>query len=157
MIRVLRFVTLLLAALGLGLGLSHVLELAPKMRYGAEMYLAVASTLYRLYGTVGAFFQVGALLAAIGLTVLVRGRPAFRATLFGTLVLALSIGLWALLVAPVNAAWSAALQTDPGTAPAAYLELRSQWEYGHVAAFAAWCAGFALLLYSVIREIPQDR
>jgi hypothetical protein len=37
MLRVWRFNTLLLAALGLVMGGTHVLELLPKMQYDAEM------------------------------------------------------------------------------------------------------------------------
>lgn len=127
------------------------------MAYDAEIYTAVTSTLYRLFGLVGGPIQVGALLAAIVLTFLVRRRPAFRPTLIGTLGLALSLGLWAALVAPVNAEWAEALRAGPASAPAAYLELRPRWEYGHVAAFAAWFAGFSILLYSVVRDVPADR
>lgn len=100
---------------------------------------------------------MGALLAAIVLTILVRGRPAFRTTLVGTLALALSLGLWAALVSPVNSEWFDALQSAPEAAPAAYLELRPRWEYGHLAAFTAWLLGFSILLYSVVREVPPDR
>lgn len=75
----------------------------------------------------------------------------------GTLGLALSLGLWSALVAPVNAEWGEAVRTAPGSASVAYRELRPRWEYGHVAAFAAWFAGFSVLLYSVVREVPADR
>lgn len=152
-----RYLTVLLAALGLGPGLAHALELAPKMQYDPELYMAVTSTLYRLFGLIGGPIQVAALLAAVVLTILVRRRPAFRPTLVGTLGLALSLGLWSALVAPVNSEWSDALRTAPGSASAAYRELRPRWEYGHVAAFAAWFAGFSVLLYSVVREVPADR
>ncbi|MCF8061166.1 MAG: hypothetical protein K9M82_01500 [Deltaproteobacteria bacterium] len=40
MLRIWRFITLLLAALGLTLGAAHVLELPPRMQYDAEMYAA---------------------------------------------------------------------------------------------------------------------
>lgn len=149
-----RFVTLLLGALGLTLGAAHTLELVPKMRYDAEMYMAATSTLYQYFGSVGAVIQVGAIVMAVVLTFLVRRRAAFRATLIGTLGLMLSLVLWAALVAPVNAEWLAVLNSAPGTAPETYLELRSRWEYGHVAAFVAWLLGFCLLLAA--SEIDRD-
>ena len=159
MLRTWRFVTLLLAALGLTLGAAHVLELPPKMAYDAEMYAAVTSTLYRLFGAIGGPVQVAAVVAAAVLTYLVRGRPTFRLTLAGTLGLALSIVLWALLVAPVNAEWGRVLASPGGgeSVPATYARLRPRWEYGHVMAFAAWLAGFCLLLLSVIAETPPSR
>ena len=156
MLRTCRFISLLLAALGLTFGAAHVLELPPKMQYDAEMYAAVTSTLYRLFGSVGAVVQIGALLAAIVLTFLVRGRPAFRLTLLGTVGLVLSIVLWGVLVAPVNVEWLRVIESTPMSVPEAYLQLRPRWEYGHVAAFAAWLTGFGLLMFSVLIETPVD-
>lgn len=152
MLRTWRFITLLLAALGLTLGAAHVLELPPKMRYDAEMYTAVTSTLYQLFGSVGAAVQIGSLFAGIVLTFMVRRRPAFRLTLLGTFGLVLSLSLWAVLVAPVNAEWLQIMQAAPESAPAAYLRLRTRWEYGHVVAFVAWLIGFSLLLLAALRE-----
>lgn len=157
MLRACRFICLLFAALGLILGGAHVLELPPRMDYEAELYATVTSTLYRLFGSVGAFLQVGSILSAAVLAFLVRGRPSFRLTLFGTLGLVLSLVLWITLVAPVNAAWLQVMQSAPESVPSAYERLRPRWEYGHVAAFAAWFIGFTLLLLSVIQETPRDR
>jgi len=157
MIRFNRFATLLLGALGLTPGAAHVLELGPKMQYDAEMYMAVTSTLYRFFGSIGALIQLGAILMAITLTLLVRHQPAFRQTLFGTLGLVLSMALWAVLVAPVNAEWLEIMKSAPDFAPEAYRRLRPRWEYGHVAAFVAWLAGFCLLLLSVLARTPPDR
>ncbi len=157
MLRTCRFFTILLAALGLTLGAAHVLEMPPKMQYDAQMYAAVTSTLYRLFGSLGAVIQIGATLAAIVLTFFVRGRPAFRACLFGTLGLVLSLVLWGALVAPVNAEWIRVAESAPESVPQVYLQLRTRWEYGHLAAFAAWLIGFGLLLLSVVIETPSDR
>src|SRR5688500_17385930 len=44
-LRFFRFATLILAALGLSLGVSHTLELPAKMNYGGDLYMAVTSTL----------------------------------------------------------------------------------------------------------------
>lgn len=157
MLQTCRFITLVLAALGLAPGVAHVLELPPKMHYDAELYAAVTSTLYRLFGSVGAAFQIGAILMAAVLTFLVRGRPAFRRTFFGTLGLVLSLVLWTALVAPVNAQWLEVIQSAPAAVPAAYLRLRPRWEYGHVAACAAWFTGFSLLILSVLTETSVHR
>jgi hypothetical protein len=156
-LRTWRFITLMLAALGMTMGAAHMLELPPKTQYDAQMYAAVNSTLYRLYGIVGGFIQVAAILAAAVLSFLVRDRPAFRLTLCGTLCLVLSLGLWVALVQPVNAEWLQALQTTPESVPEAYIRLRDRWEYGHVAAFIAWLSGVSLLVLSVLAETPTDR
>jgi len=44
-----RFVALLLVAMGLSLGAAHALEMSVKMRDGADMYTAVLSTIYGYY------------------------------------------------------------------------------------------------------------
>jgi hypothetical protein len=151
MLRFWWLVTLLLAALGLVMGGAHLLELPVKMLYEPALYMRVTSTLYRYYGLVGGPVQVLAFLTAAGLAWRVRGRPAFRATLAGALGLALSLLLWYLLVQPVNAAWADALRAGPAEAVRAYARLRSRWEYGHLAAFVAWVAGFVLLLRGALR------
>ncbi|MCE8032207.1 DUF1772 domain-containing protein [Billgrantia tianxiuensis] len=155
MFRVWWHFTLLITALGLVMGGAHVLELPIRMQYDPEFYMRVTSTLYPYFGFVGGPIQVVAILAAGVLTWMVREHVAFRTTLAGTACLGLSLGLWFLLVQPVNAAWAEALQASPADAVQAYAQLRSRWEYGHVAAFIAWCLGFALLLNGVVREAIQ--
>jgi hypothetical protein len=158
LLRIVRFAALLLTALGLSMGLSHTLELPPKMHYDAELYTAVTSTLYRFYGWIGAILQLGSLIAVALLCRLVYGRRSFPLTLAALLALALSLGLWAAIVQPVNTQWAQVLHASPSTAPAAYLRLRPRWEYGHVAAFIAWLSGFVCLALSMQLEIlPQNK
>jgi hypothetical protein len=152
MLQLCRFLTLLLGALGLALGTAHVLELPPKMAYDAQLYAAVTSTLYRLFGSVGALFQIGAVLAAATLVWLVRRRGSFRLVLAGCLALVLSLLLWGALVAPVNATWLRTMESAPASVPAVYAQLRGRWEYGHVAAFAAWLVGYCLLVLGSLRD-----
>jgi hypothetical protein len=117
------------------LGGAHVLELPPKMAYEPALYAEVTSSLYRLFGSVGAFIQVFALLAAAFLSFRVRGRPGFRLTLLGTAV----------------------IESSPASVPETYARLRPRWEYGHVAAFAAWLFGFACLLASLLVGTPDGQ
>ncbi len=153
MLRGFWLITLLFAALGLVMGGSHVLELPVHMDYDPRFYMQVTSTLYRYFGLVGGPIQVLALILSAVLTWQVRGRFAYRSTLLGTLCLALSLLLWFMLVQPVNMAWLEALRSGPTGAVESYAQLRSRWEYGHVAAFAAWLGGFTLLLHGLIREV----
>lgn len=150
--RALRFWLLVFAALGLAPGAAHVMELPVKMGYAPELYAAVTSTLYALYGSVGAATQVAALLCSAWATFRLRKTASFRSTLSGTLLLGLSLVLWTALVAPVNAEWAHAFTGPPEAIPAAYARLRARWEYGHVATFVAWLAGFCVLLLSVLRD-----
>ena len=98
-----RFLTLMLAGLGLTLGAAHVLELPPKMAYEPALYAEVTSTLYRLFGSVGAVIQISSVVVAAILTWLVRRQVSSTLTLFGCLGLVLSLILWGALVTPVNA------------------------------------------------------
>lgn len=157
MLKMLWMLTLVLAALGLVMGGAHLLEMPVRMSYEPGFYLEVTSTLYRYFGMVGGPLQVLALVLAALVTWRVRGRPAHVATLAGTVCLALSLLLWSLLVQPVNAAWREALGSGGVDAVQAYERLRERWEYGHLAAFAAWLMGFTLLLYGVLREVPRRR
>jgi hypothetical protein len=156
-LRTWRFITLFLAACGMAMGLAHILELPAKMRYDATLYAAVNTTLYQLYGVVGALVSVLTIVAAVVLSVLSRRRPSFSFALLGTMCLLLSLGLWFTLVQPVNLEWHRALQSTAASVPEIFLHFRDEWEYGHVATFVAWLAGFAFLLRSVIVETPSDQ
>jgi hypothetical protein len=148
-----RFVALLLASLGLVMGGAHVLELPARMKYDDDMYQAVTTSLYAWFGVVGGALQVSALIAAIWLAVLVRRRSSFLLTLSGVLCLAVSLGLWAALVQPVNVEWSLIPANNPSQALEAYRQCRDRWEYGHVAAFVTWLAGLISLQMSILREL----
>lgn len=152
-LRSLRFITLLLAALGLAMGAAHGLELVPKRHYDTRMYMDVTRSLYRYYGLIGGPVQVLAFGAASWLSFRLRRRPGFRLTAWGAGCLGLSLVLWAALVQPVNAAWGEVLATGTeAEALESYARLRDRWEFGHLAAFLAWLAGFGLLLRSVSGE-----
>jgi hypothetical protein len=157
-LHVVRFVALMLVGLGMTLGAAHALELPQKMDYDPELYAAVTSTMYRYYGLVGGPVQVLGVLAVGALCWSARGRrAAFRWTLAALVALVVSLVMWAALVQPVNAEWGRVLASDRAAAPAAYARLRPRWEYGHVAAFIAWLAGFALLVISVVVEVRPRR
>jgi hypothetical protein len=96
--------------------------------------------------------QVGALLSAGWLAYRSRGSASIRLGLFGALALAASLVIWGATVAPVNAEWAQLIQSGSDSLPDAYARLRWRWEYGHVAAFAAWFAGYCLLQLSVLRS-----
>jgi len=77
-----RCITIVLAALALTMESAHVLELPQKMQYDAQMYAAVNTTLYRYFAIVGGVYQVGSIVMAAVLTLLVRKRqPSLSDTL----------------------------------------------------------------------------
>ncbi len=157
MLRILWLTTLLLAALGLVMGGAHVLELPVKMQYESSFYMQVTSTLYRYFGLVGGPVQVLAFLASVLLAWQLSGREAFRSTLVGAICLGVSLVLWYVLVQSVNASWARALGAGHAEAVQAYAELRNHWEYGHVAAFGVWFAGFIFLLNGLLQEATSSR
>jgi len=156
-LRTWRFFTLILAALALTMTSAHVLELPQKLKYDAQMYTAVNTTLYRYFAIVGGFYQVSSVVAAALLTVLVhKRRPAFGWTLAGALCLLLAFGSWLALVAPVNNQVVQALQTAPDSVPALWMQLRNRWEYGHATGFVLHVAGFSALMLAVLLETPIE-
>lgn len=155
-LRIWRLITLILAALFMGLEFAHALELPAKMQYDAIAYLTIQNSLYQYFGAPGpgAFITVGAILSTIALTVLVRKRrPAFWWTLVGTLCLAIAFPLiYFLRIEPVNVVIE---QATASSIPTNWEQLRNQWEYAHATNFVFGLAGFGALLISVLVDIPQ--
>lgn len=116
-----------------------------KLNYTPEMYAVVTSTLYAFFGSIGAGFQVAAFVSAIALAYASRKLPSFGLVVTAALLLGASLVVWAAMVAPVNAAWAEASRSGARSPPGPYAQLRTRWEYGHVAAFVSWLAGYGLL------------
>ena len=153
---ILRFLTLMLAALGMAMGAAHALEFLPKMQLEPGFYAAVTANLYQYFGPVGSVVQVGAILAAALLAYRLRGRSAFRLTFAGMFALIVSLALWFLLVQPVNIQWLEATAAGTQAMFDAYEALRDRWEYGHLAAATAWFLGTALLVCSAVGRRSDD-
>lgn len=158
LLRVWRFITLLLTALALTMESAHVLELPQKMQYDAQFYSAVNTTMYRYFAVGGGVFQVGSIVAAFVLAFLVRQRrPSFGWTLAGAFCLLLAFGIWLAVVAPVNSEVAEAMRSAPKSVPAVWMRLRTRWEYGHVAGFVVHLVGLCALVLSVLVETPKER
>jgi predicted PurR-regulated permease PerM len=152
-LRTWRFITLILAALDMGMAWCHVLELPAKMNYPASLYVTVQHTLYQQFGSLpGIFSEVGAVVAAIVLSFLVRKRrPAFYPTLTGAIFLALALVVWFAFVAPMNAEFA---KWTVDSIPANWTQVRNQWEYAHATRFVLQLIGLGALLTSVLVETP---
>jgi hypothetical protein len=110
------------------LEVAHALELAPKMRYAAALYVDVNQTLYPGFAIVGAVAEVVGVLAALGLAVLLWRGSARTPAIVAAAGAVLALALWAALVAPAN--------TEMGTwthssVPADWERWRAQWEITH--------------------------
>ena len=145
------FVTLVLAALALGAPLAHALEMPVRRTYDPGLYVMVTHTLYFHFATVGAAFEVGAVVAAAVLAALIwrdsRTRALARGwVLAGAASLAVAHVIWWLLIMPVNlefATWT------PQAVPADWMRLRDQWEFTHTARAGLFLLGFCGLLAAV--------
>jgi hypothetical protein len=145
-----RFTAILLAALTLGMGFCHLMQLPARM--GWDQYLWVGSTvqggLYSLFGSIGAVIDVAAVIALALLAYFVRehGRPGFHLALAATILFALALALWWVLVYPVNVELAKWVN---GPVPADWTDYRARWEWGHAIISVLELAGFAALVASV--------
>jgi hypothetical protein len=120
-----------------------------------------ATTLYRYFAVVGAFYQLGSMLAAALLVYLVRKRPpSFAWTLAGTACLFLAFVVWLSVVAPVNGDIAEALRTSPASVPQLWVQLQARWEGGHAAGFVLQLLRLGALRWSVLVEtdaVPSEQ
>jgi len=156
-LRAVRFVAVLLAALTLGMGLAHLMQLPARM--GWDQYLWVGSTvqggLYSLFGSVGAAIDVATVIALGLLTYLVREhhRSGVRLALSAALLFATGLLLWWVLVYPVNAELAHWVN---GPVPADWTTYRARWEWGHATISLFELVGFGALIASVLADTPRN-
>ncbi len=155
LLRLWRLATIMFTALSMGPAICHLLELPAKIALDGALWLRLLQTLYPpAFGTIGAFFEVGAVVTAVVLVFLVRQRrPAFGWTLLGAFCLIAShLAFW-IWVAPVNATMA---PLTPETLPADWMRLRDRWEYTHAARAILQIMALAALVFSILVEIPTD-
>ncbi|MBE9165409.1 DUF1772 domain-containing protein [Tychonema sp. LEGE 06208] len=156
-IRAWRFITLMLASFSLSLSMTHLLELPQRMQFDQQLWVRVTvfENVYKLFGSVGAAFEITAILTAIVLAFLVRKHGStFYWTLGGAILLVLAFVSWIMFVAPMNAEFAQWL-TNP--VPADWTRYRDQWEYAHAVNALIKIIGLSLLVISVIVETPKKR
>ena len=157
LIRVWRFITLMLASFSLSLSMTHLLELPQRMQFDQQLWIRVTviENIYRLFGTVGAAFEITAILTAIILVFLVRKYGStFYWTLGGAILLAIAFVSWIIFIAPMNAEFAKWLTTP---IPSNWMQYRDQWEYAHAANAIVKIMGLSLLVISVLVETPEKR
>ena len=96
----------MLTAFSLCLSMTHLLELSQRMKFDRELWVRVTvfENLYALFGSVGAVFEIGAILTAFILAFLVRGRgQTFYWTLSSAVILLAAFAVWLIFVADANA------------------------------------------------------
>jgi hypothetical protein len=156
-IRSWRFITLMLASFSLSLSMTHLLELPQRMQFDQQLWVrvTVVENVYKLFGSVGAVFEITAILTAIVLAFLVRKHGStFYWTLGGAILLVLAFVSWIVFVAPMNAEFAKWL-TNP--VPVDWTRYRDQWEYAHAVNAFIKIIGLSLLAISVLVETPKKR
>jgi Domain of unknown function (DUF1772) len=154
-IRTFRFLTLILTSFSLSLSMTHLLELPQRMQFDQQLWIKVTvfENVYKLFGSVGAVFEITAILAAIVLIFLVRRRGStFCWTLGGAIFLVMAFVSWIVFIAPMNAEFARWL-TNP--IPADWTRYRDQWEYAHAINAVIKIIGLSLLTISVLVETPK--
>jgi Domain of unknown function (DUF1772). len=154
-LRIVRFASLFLVALILGLAFCHVMEIPGKLRLSGPEWLTVQHNLYIAFGVpLGAGLELASIALCWLLVAMVRGRqPAFGWTLAAALSVTAGLVDWFLLVSPMNAvlsAWTAE------TLPPQWTGVRDQWELGHAIHAAFFALGFAALLVAILAETPSS-
>jgi len=137
-VKTVQFLALVLTALALVPGGAHVLALPNKIDLAQDQYFIVQNV-YRGWALFG-IVLVGALIANLVLTIMLRGRGApFALALLAFFCLALTLAIFFAWTYPANQATSNWM-----TIPANWEALRRQWEYSHAAnavvTFAAFCS-----------------
>nr|WP_256388851.1 DUF1772 domain-containing protein [Calothrix sp. 336/3] len=147
----------MLASFSLSLSMTHLLELPQRMQFDQQLWVRVTvfENVYKLFGSVGAAFEITAILTAIVLVFLVRKcGSTFYWTLIGAIFLVLAFVSWIMFVAPMNAEFAKWL-TNP--IPADWRQYRDQWEYAHAINALIKIIGLSLLVISVLVETPKKR
>lgn len=157
LLRPLRFAAIMLAAFSLCLSMTHLLELPQRMEFDQELWVrvTVVENVYALFGSVGAVFELGAILTAFILMFLVRGRgQTFYWTLGSAVILLVAFVSWIIFVADANTELAKWL-TNP--VPPDWTRTRDQWEYAHAVNAFIKIAGLSLLVISVLVETPETK
>jgi hypothetical protein len=148
-----RFVTLMLASLAAGLTFGHLLRMPARLGLDGASWLTATRDAGG-FGMAGATLEVAALLAAVLLVALVRGRgaPFVWSALAVGLLLAAQV-VWWLLVAPAGteiAVWR------PDALPADWQGWRDRWEQAQAARALLQTAALASLFLSVLLDARPD-
>jgi hypothetical protein len=152
-LKVWRFIAVMLAALTLGLGFCHLMQLPARMAW--DQYLWVGSTvqggLYAWFGSVGAMISIAAILvlALNAYFVKERGRPGYCLALLAALLFALAPVVWWGVVYPVHVELAKWVN---GPVPDDWTTWRARWEWGHAAIACIELFGFAALVWSVLAD-----
>jgi hypothetical protein len=141
----LQFIVVVLLALALVPVGAHLLALPNKIDLPQDEYFT-AQAIYYGWALPTSFVLVSAIVASLGLAVVIRGRgTASWLALAAFVLIALTLVIFFIWTQPANAA-----TTNWTVVPDNWQVLRTQWEYSHAAnavlTFGALCAAVASAL-----------
>ena len=150
-VRLVRFLVIMLAALSLGVGIGHLMELPARMAWDQDLWVGatVQGGFFALSGPLGVLLQVFTIIGLIVLAVLLRryvvsGLPF---TILAAVLFAIGLLVWWIFVYPVNVELAKWVN---GPVPGDWADWRQLWEWGQAANGLAQFAGFAALIASVL-------
>jgi hypothetical protein len=150
LLKVLRFLNLLLVALTLGMAFCSALEYPGKLNLNGAEWLTVQHNIYLAFGVVGAIIEVTAILTTWIVFAQLRGWKLARVlTLLAAVCATAALGIWFAWVDPVNTALNA---WTPETLPDNWTSFRDRWEAGHAASAALFALAFSALVVAILSE-----
>lgn len=151
----LRFVSLVCAALAMGVTVAHDLEIPGKDLLSGAEWLTIQNTFYGGFALVGGVTEVLGLVST-GLLAwfLRRRRGPFLLTLMAALCFTGMLAVFAFGNQPINlqvASWT------PQTLPTNWRALRDAWDSFHAASSAIALLAFLLLLLALLRDTQPSQ
>ncbi len=154
LLKTLRFLSLLCAALLLGLTLTHDLEIPGKQLLSGANWLTVQNTFYGGFAIVGGIAEVLGLLSTGLLLFLLRTqRVALVLTLVAAFCFAGTLALFIFGNNPLNqqiASWT------PATLPIIWQQTRNAWDSFHAASSVLAALSLVSLLIALLRDTPSS-
>jgi hypothetical protein len=150
-----RFITIMLTVVAFATAFSHLLELPPKLDYEPALYLRLHRSLYVNHARIGGTAELLAGISALGLAWRVRRRRrgAFALTLTAGLCLLSGVADDLVLARPA-AAMMAGWSLD--AIPVDWTVWRDRWEYANAARALLILGALVTLVVSSLRETPDD-
>jgi hypothetical protein len=150
LLKIIRFLNLLLVALTLGMTFCHALEYPGKRSLDGQDWLTVQHHVYVAFGVIGAVIEVTAIATTWVVLWQLRGWKLSRVlTLAAALCGSAALAVWFAYVDPVNAALKA---WTPETLPTDWTSYRDQWEAGHAVGAVLFGLAFSALVVALLSE-----
>ena len=154
LLKTLRFVSLVCAALAFGLTITHDLEIPGKQMLNGANWLAVQHTFYGGFAIVGGVAEVLGLISTVILLYLLRKRRgAFVLTLVAAISFAGMLIVFAVGNNPLN---QQIMGWTPDTLPATWQQVRDAWDSFHAASSGLAALALIVLLIATLRDTPSS-